>query len=90
LIEQNKINEIYNVSGNYYDSNLNVVKKIISCFNSDQDFNKYLDLSYSRVGQDVRYSVDDTKLKQTGWKPVKQFDEELSEIVNFYKNNYIW
>jgi dTDP-D-glucose 4,6-dehydratase len=53
-------------------------------------FNKYLDLSYSRVGQDVRYSVDDTKLKQTGWKPVKQFDEELSEIVNFYKNNYIW
>jgi dTDP-D-glucose 4,6-dehydratase len=38
----------------------------------------------------VRYSVDDTKLKQTGWKPVKQFDEELSEIVNFYKNNYIW
>lgn len=90
LIEENKRNEIYNISGNYYDSNLNIVKKIIECFNGDKDYQKYLDLSYSRVGQDVRYSVDDAKLKNTGWKCVKDFDFELPRIVEFYKNNYIW
>lgn len=90
LIEQNKVNQIYNIAGNYYDTNLNIVKKIISSFNGDQDYNKYLDLSYSRAGQDVRYSVNDDKLKKTGWKSIKNFDEELPKIVNFYKNNYIW
>lgn len=90
LIELNKQNEIYNISGNYQDTNLNIVRKIILSFNGDSDYEKYLDLSYSRVGQDVRYSIDDNKLKNTGWKPIKNFDKELSSIVEFYKNNYIW
>lgn len=90
LIEKNIKNEIYNISGNYYDTNLNVSKKIIKNFNGDDEYKKYLDFSYSRKGQDVRYSVDDSKLKATGWVPVKKFDEELPSIINFYKDNYIW
>ena len=89
LIEQNKTNETYNISGNYYDTNLNIVKKIIECFNGDSDYENYLDLSYSRVGQDVRYSVDDSKLKKTGWEPISNFEKELPQIVEYYKNNYL-
>jgi len=69
---------------------LNIVKKIIECFNGDSDYENYLDLSYSRVGQDVRYSVDDSKLKKTGWEPIINFEKELPQIVEYYKNNYIW
>jgi len=90
LIEQNKINEIYNISGNYYDTNLNIVKKIIQCFNGNENYENYLDLSYSRIGQDVRYSVNDNKLKNTGWQPSVNFDNELPKIIEYYKNNYIW
>ena len=42
------------------------------------------------MGQDVRYSIDDTKLRKLGWKPTSNFDVELVEIVNYYKNNFIW
>ena len=51
---------------------------------------KYLDLSYSRQGQDVRYALNDNKLRALGWEPVTIFDKELPDIVEYYKNNFIW
>lgn len=87
-------NEIYNISGNYETSNIEVVKKIAkqilseSAFNSDPS--NYCDLNYSRNGQDVRYSLDDTKLKNLGWNPVKEFDIELPVVVRYYQDNFIW
>jgi len=51
---------------------------------------KYLDLSISREGQDVRYALNDNKLRSLGWRPVCNFDQELKEITQFYKNNFIW
>jgi dTDP-glucose 4,6-dehydratase len=48
------------------------------------------DFSYSRDGQDVRYSLDDTKLKALGWKPTCDFDTELRLVVDYYKDNFIW
>ena len=58
-------------------------------FNSD-DINKFCDFTYSRDGQDVRYSLDDTKLRNLGWSPEKNFDVELPKIIKFYTDNFIW
>jgi dTDP-D-glucose 4,6-dehydratase len=43
-----------------------------------------------RPGQDVRYSIDDSKLKSLGWQPTASFDDELAVIVEYYKNNFVW
>lgn len=56
----------------------------------DDNINQYLDLSYSRQGQDVRYALNDDKLRSLGWEPKARFDEELPSIVGYYKNNFIW
>jgi nucleoside-diphosphate-sugar epimerase len=29
-------------------------------------------------------------LRALGWKPEANFDEEIKEIVEFYKDNFIW
>ena len=50
----------------------------------------YLDFSYSRQGQDIRYALNDDKLKKLGWKPKKEFEQELQKIVDYYKNTFIW
>jgi dTDP-D-glucose 4,6-dehydratase len=47
-------------------------------------------LSYSRAGQDVRYALDDSKLRALGWEPQAEFDKELKGIVEYYKNKFIW
>ena len=103
IIESKVTNEIYNICGGYEQSNFDTVSKIIRLIHPKditleetfphfkQNVNvKYLDLSYSRQGQDVRYALNDDKLKSLGWKPKAVFDEELPAIVEYYKENFIW
>ena len=96
IIEAGVENEIYNIAGGFEQSNFDTVKKVVNTYeNSDTPFNilkmnRYLDLSYSRAGQDVRYALDDSKLKALGWEPQAEFDKELPAIVEYYKNKFIW
>ena len=88
IIESRVQNEVYNIAGGFEQSNYETVRKVIyEFFNNDEEkfkgMNNYLDLSYSRVGQDVRYALDDSKLKSLGWKPKMDFDTELNNIVHF-------
>ena len=82
-------NEIYNISGPYQTENINVVTKILKLHNLRGSVDNYIE-HMERIGQDVRYSVDDTKLKKLGWQPRAEFDKELAKIVKYYKNNFIW
>jgi len=93
IIEAKVQNEIYNIAGGFEQSNYDTVEKIIKEYSNSLDIypmSQYLDLSYSRVGQDVRYALDDSKLRALGWKPKAQFDLELHNIVNYYKEKFIW
>jgi dTDP-glucose 4,6-dehydratase len=90
IIESKAKNEIYNICGGFEQSNLETVKKIIKLYKNDVDYTKYLDFSFNRVGQDARYALNDDKLRNLGWKPQMNFDNELVDIVEYYKNKFIW
>lgn len=92
IIESGVQNEIFNIAGGYEQSNLNTVKKVISNYTGliTFDVNEYIDTDYSRPGQDVRYALDDNKLRSLGWEPKKVFDSEIKEIVEYYKSKFIW
>jgi len=84
-------NEIYNICGGFEQNNLETVKKI--CILNDknlEELDNYIDFSFLRLGQDIRYALNDLKLQNLGWKPKKEFDVELPTIVNYYKNKFIW
>ncbi len=100
IIESGVKNEIYNICGGFEQSNWDTISKLLKTMGKDindddgevigEDFSDYLDLNYSRQGQDVRYALNDDKLRALGWEPKSKFDEELSDIVGYYKNNFIW
>ena len=92
IIESKAKNEIYNICGGFEQTNLDTVSKLIILYhkNSLKNINKYLDLDIIRRGQDVRYALNDDKLRSLGWEPQMNFDTELPEIVNYYKQNFIW
>ncbi len=90
IIESGVTNEIYNIAGGFEQSNYDTVKKVIKEFNGSDYIDSYLDLSYHRQGQDVRYALDDSKLRLLGWEPKAIFDKELPAIVDYYKKNFIW
>lgn len=92
LIERGVKNEIYNISGGFEQSNIETVSQIIKIYMRDVsvDIKDYIDFSIKRPGQDVRYSLNDDKIKNLGWIPKKLFKSEIINIINYYKNNFIW
>jgi len=93
IIEAGVKNEIYNISGNYEEKNIEIITKILMQYYKPIDYldlNHFIDFNVTRLGQDVRYAIDDTKLKQLGWQPICNFGEELNSIVQYYKNKFIW
>ena len=96
LIEKGQVGEIYNVAGGFEQQNIDTVRQVVSeflgvanwyDFKSDDVF---MDFSYNRPGEDVRYALDDSKIKALGWEPKSVFSEEIPRIVNHYKNKFIW
>ena len=92
IIESGNTNEIYNISGGFEQSNLMTVSQIISLYypNTDKVLEYYCNFEFNRDGQDVRYSLNDSKLRALGWKPKRVFQNELPYIVDYYKDKFIW
>jgi len=93
IIERGQIGEIYNIAGGFEQSNIDTVMKIIESYHPEIgsiDPDLYIDFSLTRPGQDVRYALDDSKLRKIGWQPKRNFDTEIKNIVDYYKNKFIW
>ena len=96
LVEKADRNQIYNISSEFEQNNFNTVKKVINSYFMGRatveipDYQKYMDLTPSRPGQDIRYAISCNHLKQYGWQPKREFDKSIVEIVNYYKWEFIW
>jgi len=89
IIEQNIKNEIYNINGNFEQSNHETFDKIAKIYGKTTS--DYIDYSFNRDGQDLRYALDDSKIRSAlNWQPNAEFDKELPDIVEYYKSKYIW
>jgi dTDP-glucose 4,6-dehydratase len=89
IIESGAVNEIYNICGGFEQSNLETISSILNYLNID-DIKSHIDFSCIRIGQDIRYALDDTKLRNIGWKPTKIFSKELPSVIEYYNNKFIW
>ncbi len=91
IVEHGERNTIYNVSGNYEAPNNEVIAKVLRCyFGKEVPLNEHVQFNYVRMGEDVRYSLDDSRLRALGWKNARDFDKELAVLVGYYKNKFTW
>lgn len=96
LYEKGERNRIYNISSEFEQTNLETVTKIINCYfmgrvnRSVPNIEQFLDLSFDRPGQDVRYAISCNPLRELQWRPEKEFDTELVNLVNTYKKEFVW
>ena len=66
LIESGCKNDVYNVGANNHLTNLDVVTDLLHSFGKGIDHIKFVP---NRWGQDLRYSLDTTKISSLGWTP---------------------
>lgn len=96
LYEKAERNRIYNISSEYEQTNLETVTKIIGAYfmgnlhRKVPNIEQFLDFSYDRPGQDVRYAISCQPLRELQWRPEKEFDQEIIELVKHYKKEFIW
>ena len=67
LIENGYTNDTYNISANNHMTNLEVVQEVCRWYNID-NYDEHISFVKNRMGQDTRYSMDSSKLFDTGFK----------------------
>ena len=66
ILDQQITNECFNIASENYMTNLEVVNTVIDWFGKDVSAIEFVP---NRWGQDIRYAVDSTKLRNIGWYP---------------------
>ncbi|MES2216182.1 MAG: GDP-mannose 4,6-dehydratase [Patescibacteria group bacterium] len=74
VLEKGKDREIYNISSDEEYTNLQVISKVLKVMGKSDNFTEYVP---DRPEQDIRYSIDDNKIRSMGWKPTMTLDRYL-------------
>lgn len=89
IVKKGKAGDIYLIGGQTKEiSNLEVAKTLLRIFEKDES---YIEFVKDRPGHDRKYVVDWRKIKnELGWKPEHNFNKQLEETVDWYKENEWW
>jgi dTDP-glucose 4,6-dehydratase len=90
VLERGKVGESYNIGSGKEITNIELIKSILKILKkkriiSKVDLNLYVNKVADRLGHDIRYSIDSTKLRDTlNWKPENSFEHCLNVTVDHY------
>ena len=78
-----------NIASDLELNNFEVANLVADCLNKEFDY-EYIDVPSNRPGHDLRYALDNSVLKNVGWKPEKSSSEGIEKIVKWYTENQEW
>ncbi len=96
IFHKGKPGEIYNIGGNNEWKNIDLVRLL--CHIMDKKLGreegtsaKLITFVEDRLGHDLRYAIDASKLAgETGWRPETPFEVGLEKTVDWYLANGDW
>lgn len=89
ILMKGRIGETYLIGANGEENNQHVLELILELMGQPKDAYDYVK---DRVGHDLRYAIDSTKLREElGWKPqFVDFREGLADTIEWYRVNKDW
>jgi dTDP-glucose 4,6-dehydratase len=80
--------EIYNIGGGTELTNLELTQLLLDATGKDWS---HVDRVADRLGHDLRYSVDISKIRaELGYEPLVPFETGLANVVQWYRDNRAW
>lgn len=88
VLMRGRAGEIYNIGGGTELTNMELTREILSLMGKSESSIEYV---ADRLGHDIRYSVDITKISnELGYKPTVNWNEGLADTVDWYQRNEGW
>ena len=88
VLERGRAGEVYNIGGGTELTNKNLTGLLLEATGSGWD---RVERVTDRLGHDLRYSVDITKITdELGYRPLVSFEQGLADTVEWYRGNRSW
>ncbi len=87
LVDEGAAGEVYNIGANAQLPNIELTHRILDALGKDD---LYIEPVQDRLGHDLRYAVDSSKIRSMGWAPAHSFEERLADTVDWYRRREDW
>ncbi len=87
VLRSGRSGEAYNIGAGEEKTNLELTRVILEIMGKGDEHIHYVP---DRLGHDLRYSVDTSKVRALGWGPQQDFASGLRETVEWYRDNAAW
>ena len=96
IFHEGKVAETYTIGGFNEWKNIDLIKVLVKTVdrilgNPEGCSDELITYVTDRLGHDMRYAIDSSKLqKELGWEPSLQFEEGIEKTVRWYLENQQW
>ena len=82
ILQRGTVGDVYNVGAGEEIPNIKLIKQILDALGKPYELITYVP---DRLGHDLRYAIDSSKLESLGWKPEYTMKDTLKGIVEWYR-----
>ena len=82
ILQKGKVGEVYNIGAGEEVPNIKLVNRILDVLGKTYELITHVP---DRLGHDLRYAVDSSKVRRLGWRPEYTIEDTLQGIVEWYR-----
>lgn len=82
ILQKGKVGEVYNIGAGEEVPNIKLVKRILDVLGKPYELITHVP---DRLGHDLRYAIDSSRIETLGWKAEYTMEETLQGIVEWYR-----
>ena len=87
VLRRGRLGEVYNVGAQAEVPNLEVAQRIVDILGKPRELITFVQ---DRLGHDLRYALDCSRIHELGWRPLQAFEQGLELTVDWYRNHEGW
>jgi len=85
ILHKGSPGHVYNIGGKNEITNIDVAKTLLKIFGLEKEEDKYITYVPDRKFNDLRYTIDSSKVHELGWVEKMSWEEGLAETVEWYR-----